>query len=151
MPKSKTKRKISAQSFPIQQQLPFSHEGRFFDLREIFDRLNARFFNNSLKGYTICWGRRRRQRPLRYFVFGTIREEEKLIRIHPLLDEPFVPLWFLEYVVYHEMLHAVVPEEEGPNGRRKIHTEAFYKRERQFPSYARARKWEEANLERFLR
>ncbi len=148
---AQSKRKLSASRLPIQQELPFLHEGRFFDLRAIFDRLNRKFFRNSLKGYTICWGRRRKRRPERYFVFGTIREEEKIIRIHPLLDASFVPLWFLEYVVYHEMLHAVVPEEIDASGRRRIHTKEFYRRERQFPGYARARRWEEANLARFLR
>lgn len=148
---AKAKRKISAQSLPIQQNLPFDHEGRFFDLREIFDRINRRFFNNALRNYTICWGRRRRKAPVRYFVFGTIREDERIIRIHPLLDAEFVPAWFIEYVVYHEMLHAVVPEETFSTGRRKVHTDEFYRREKQFPNYARARRWESENLSRLLR
>jgi predicted metal-dependent hydrolase len=62
-----------------------------------------------------------------------------------------VPLWFLRYVLYHEMLHSVVPDEIGPDGRRRIHTERFYRREREFPGYRRARRWEEENLARFLR
>jgi len=74
-----------------------------------------------------------------------------MIRIHPLLDAPFVPTWFLEYVIYHEMLHAVVPEEIDEFGRRKVHTREFYKRERQFHCYSRARRWEDENLDRFLR
>ena len=57
------------------------------------------------------WGRRRKARPKEYFIFGTIQEEDRVIRINPLLDQPFVPLWFLQYVLYHEMLHSVVPDE----------------------------------------
>lgn len=148
---AKSKRKLSASRLPIQQQLPFAHEGRFFDLKAIFDKVNARFFGNSLKGYTITWGRRRRLAPRRYFVFGTIHEEERVIRIHPRLDASFVPLWFLEYVVYHEMLHAIVPEETGPTGRRRIHTKEFFRREQAYPLYKRARRWETENLCRFLR
>ena len=64
-----------------------------------------------------------------------------MIRIHPLLDAPFVPTWFLEYVVYHEMLHAVVPEEIDEHGRRRVHTREFYRRERKFHCYYRARRW----------
>lgn len=97
------------------------------------------------------WGRRRRQRPKEYFVFGTIQEEDRVIRINPLLDQPFVPLWFLEYVLYHEMLHSVVPDEPVRGGKRRVHTEKFNRREREFPGYRRARRWEEENLTRFLR
>jgi hypothetical protein len=148
---AKSKRKLSSTRLPIQQHLPFAHEGRFFDLKAIFTKINARFFGNSLKGYTITWGRRRRLAPKRYFVFGTIHEDDRIIRIHPRLDANFVPQWFLEYVVYHEMLHAVVPEESGPNGRRSIHTPEFLRREQAYPLYKRARRWETENLSRFLR
>lgn len=146
-----TKRKQAHPKLPLQRQLHLQHEGRYFDLRAIFDRLNERHFRNRLRGYRIVWGRRRKQRPKEYFIFGTIQEEDRVIRINPSLDQPFVPLWFLEYVLYHEMLHSVVPDEFGPNGRRKVHTERFYEREKQFPAYRRARRWEEENLGRFLR
>src|SRR6185436_13142437 len=53
----------------------------------------------------------RKHRPREQFVFGTIQEEDRLIRINRALDQPFVPLWFLRYVLYHEMLHSVVPDE----------------------------------------
>ena len=36
-------------------------------------------------------------------------------------------------------------------GLNRAHTEKFYRREREFPSYRRARRWEEENLARFLR
>jgi hypothetical protein len=50
------------------------------------------------------------------------------------------------------MLHSVVPEEKiGRRGRRRVHTEEFNRREREFYGYRRARRWEERNLERFLR
>jgi hypothetical protein len=145
------KRKISVKRLPLQRQLVFSSEGEYFDLQAHFDKVNAEYFNNALKGFKITWGKRRKLPPKEYFVFGTIQEEDKVIRIHPLLDAPFVPTWFLEYVIYHEMLHAVVPEEEDENGRRRIHTKEFYRRERQFHCFQRARRWEDDNLDRFLR
>jgi hypothetical protein len=147
----KTKRKLAHPRLPMQGQLHLQHEGKYFDLRQIFDRLNARYFRNRLRGYTVVWGRRRKQRPKEYFVFGTIQEEDRIIRINPALDQPFVPLWFLQYVMYHEMLHSVVPDEIDSSGRRRVHTEEFYRRERQYPGYSRARRWEEENLARFLR
>jgi predicted metal-dependent hydrolase len=147
----KTKRKIAHPKLPMQRQLNLQHEGKYFDLRTIFDRLNERHFRGRLRGYKVMWGRKRKRRPKEYFIFGTIQEEDRVIRINPLLDQPFVPLWFLQYVLYHEMLHAVVPDEAGANGRRLVHTERFNERERQFPGYRRARRWEEENLARFLR
>jgi hypothetical protein len=146
----KTKRKIAHPTLPMQRQLNLCHEGKYFDLRKIFDRLNDRHFGGRLRGYHVRWGRRRRHRPKDYFVFGTIQEQDRVIRINPLLDQPFVPLWFLQYVLYHEMLHSVVPDENSGR-RRRVHTEEFNRREREFPRYRQAQRWEEENLARFLR
>ena len=147
----KTKRKVAYGKLPMQRQLNLQHEGKHFDLRRIFDELNGRHFRNRLRRYRVMWGRRRKQRPREYFIFGTIQEEDRVIRINPSLDQPWVPLWFLRYILYHEMLHSVVRDEPLRNGRRRVHTEEFNRRERQFRGYSRARKWEEENLARFLR
>lgn len=148
---NKTKRKLAHSTLPMQRQLNLRHEGRYFDLQEIFDRLNQRYFRGRLRNYEVKWGRRRKHRPKEYFIFGTIQEEDRVIRINPALDQPFVPLWFLQYILYHEMLHSVVPDEEMPSGRRRVHTEEFNRREREFRGYGRARRWEEENLAKFLR
>jgi hypothetical protein len=148
---ARRKRKVSCPTLPMQRQLHFGPDGKFFDLQAIFDKINAKYFRNRLKDYTITWGRRRRERPREYFVFGTIQEEDRVIRIHPLLDARFVPSWFLEYVIYHEMLHAFVPDKFDANGRRIVHHEKFNERERKFHFYRRAKRWEEENLARLLR
>ena len=147
----KTKRKVARPKLPLQRQFNIAHEGKNFDLRRIFDDLNERYFGGRLRNYTVTWGRRRRNRPREYFTFGTIQEEDRVIRINRSLDQDFVPLWFLRYVLYHEMLHSIVPEEAIGGGRRRVHTEEFIRREQEFPSYRRARRWEEENLGRFLR
>jgi hypothetical protein len=148
---ARPKRKIAHPTLPMQRQLNLRHEGKYFDLRAIFDQLNARYFRGRLRNYRVLWGRRRRHRPKDHFVFGTIQEEDRVIRINPLLDQPFVPLWFLKYILYHEMLHSVVPDELLPDGRRRVHTEEFNRREQKYRGYRRARRWEEDNLARFLR
>jgi hypothetical protein len=147
----KTKRKIARAQLPMQRQLNLRHEGQYFDLRKMFTRLNRRYFRGRLHNYEVRWGNRRRHRPKDHFVFGTIQEEDRVIRINPQLDQPFVPGWFLEYILYHEMLHSVVPDENLGNGRRRVHTEEFNRRERKFRAYRRARRWEEENLAKFLR
>ena len=147
----KTKRKIAHPKLPMQRQLNLQHEGKYFDLRQNFDRLNERYFGGKLRGYKVLWGRKRKRRPKEYFIFGTIQEEDRVIRINPQLDQSFVPAWFLRYILYHEMLHSVVPDEVLANGRRRVHTEEFNRRERRYRSYLRARRWEQDNLGRFLR
>lgn len=105
MAKKKAKRKAARPTLPMQRHLNLCHEGRYFDLRRIFERVNEKHFRGRLRGYRVVWGSRRKERPKEYFIFGSIQEEDRVIRIHPLLDQPFVPRWFLEYVLYHEMLH----------------------------------------------
>lgn len=139
-------------SAPLQRQFEFPEpsQGRVFNLRVIFDKLNALYFRNRLKSYTITWGRRRRGRPRDQIVFGTIQEDDRIIRIHPLLDRQFIPTWFVEYVIYHEMCHAVVRDLYDTSGRRIVHHEKFFERERRYRWFRRAKTWEQENLARFL-
>lgn len=145
------KRHLATVRTPVQRQFEFASAGRYFDLRTTFEKMNARYFRNRLRGYQIVWGRTRRERPKRYIVFGSIQEEDRLIRIHPLLDRQFVPQWYVEYVVFHEMLHAFVPDRYDTAGRRVVHHEGFLRRERRFRHYRRSIEWERENLGRFLR
>ena len=145
------KRHLAKVRTPLQRQFEFASEGRFFDLRAVFDKINARYFRNRLRSYAIAWGQRRRERPKSYIVFGSIQEEDRVIRIHPLLDRQFVPQWYVEYVVFHEMLHAFVPDRQDSAGRRIVHHEGFLEKERRFRHYRRSIEWEKENLGRFLR
>jgi predicted SprT family Zn-dependent metalloprotease len=73
------------------------------------------------------------------------------VRIHPILDDAFVPRFFLEYVVYHELCHAALPSVVGADGRLRHHTAEFHALERQFPRYDEAVAWQTQNLDRLLR
>lgn len=125
-------------------------EGRCHDLRDIVNHLAARHFGGRVD-VRITWGKRvqpkRRQRSLQ---LGTYLPEEKLIRIHPVLDQPWVPRFFVEAVVFHELLHHEMPA-VVQNGRRHYHTAAFRKRERSFEYHAAAEQWQKDNLWRLLR
>ena len=80
---------------------------------------------------------------------GSYSVEDRLIRIHPSLDRPDVPRYFVEWIVFHEMLHQVfdIPK---VNGRRRFHTPEFLERESQFEHYERARRWERRHLDHLL-
>lgn len=125
-------------------------EGRHHDLRAIVDDLAERHFGGRVE-VRITWGKRvqpkRRQRSLQ---LGTYLPEERLIRIHPVLDQPWVPAFFVEAVVFHEMLHHDMPA-VVQNGRRHYHTTAFRKRERSFEYHSAAEQWQKENLWRLLR
>jgi hypothetical protein len=49
------------------------------------------------------------------------------------------------------MCHAVVPDRYSKSGRRVVHHDGFWERERRYRFFKRAKKWEGENLGRFLR
>ena len=114
--------------------------GRFYDLALILDRVNERHFSGRLK-CRITWGRagrtRRRARS-RSIRFGSYAKAQDLIRINPLLDDPRVPLEFVDYIVFHELLHAVVPVDAA--GTRPYHHATYRSLERRYPDYDRLRR-----------
>lgn len=150
-------RYIAANQFRIRPPEPsrpvhLQPKGAVYDLEEIQRDLSARYFDGQV-AVDITWGRpsvsRRRRRARRTIRMGTYFIDERLIRIHPILDQPFVPRYFVEWVVYHEMLHHVIPM-PVINGRRVYHSKEFRARERLFHDYERARAWERKNLHRLI-
>jgi len=123
--------------------------GLFYDLQSMYDALNAKHFNGEIDA-RIGWGRvtaRRNQRSIR---MGVYLHDERVIRIHPALDRPEVPAYFVQFVVFHEMLHQAVPAAHCDDGKRQHHGAEFRKRERAYPDYARAIAWEKKNLDLLL-
>jgi hypothetical protein len=123
--------------------------GRCFDLQEMFDRVNGLFFQGGIQA-RIGWGRmppRRRRKSIR---LGVYDHQTREIRIHPALDRPDVPAFFVEFIVFHEMLHQLFPS-SGRGGRRVHHPRAFRDREKAYPLYAAALRWERENLRSLLR
>ncbi len=127
-------------------------KGQVYDLDELFAEVNATEFGEEVVA-AITWGRMPAARRRRSIRFGSYTPDDHLIRIHPLLDQASVPRFFIRYIVFHEMLHAVIGISRGPSGRRQIHTNAFKARERAYPDYARAVAWlnDPANLARLLK
>lgn len=129
-----------------------STRGTYHELQEIYDEVNREHFDDTIDA-PITWGRmpstRRRRRSIR---LGSYTPEDHLIRIHPYLDQHFVPRYFVRYIVFHEMLHAHLGVFESPSGRLRVHTPEFRKLEQQYPDYDRAIAWHEdrKNLGRLL-
>jgi hypothetical protein len=115
-------------------------QGRVHDLAVIRDRVNHEYFQGRL-ACRIGWGalgRRHRRARTRSIRYGSYVKAQDLVRINPLLDDLRVPADFVAYIVFHEMLHAVVPSEPGV---RRRHHHAMYRRlEQRFPDFERMRR-----------
>lgn len=115
-------------------------QGKCHDLYTIFERLNREYFDSRVTS-VITWGAGRSRKAARKRTLGSYCNNSNTIRINPVLDKKTVPDYYVEFVVYHEMLHAAIGIREK-DGRRSVHTRAFRERERLFKDYAKARQWE---------
>ena len=131
---------------------PLRTKGKAHDLSEVLYRVNETYFGGAITDVLITWGRRTRMQtaPRHSIKLGSYSVQERLIRIHPVLDKPWVPRYFLSYVVYHELVHHVVPPVRI-GGQSVLHPPEFLKREREFKMYDRAIAWEERYISRLLR
>jgi hypothetical protein len=135
----------------LRRRLRIEPVGRFHDLGDIFTSLNARYFANRVSA-TITFGPAPRSRRIRKSIkMGSYSADSKVIRIHPALDQERVPRYFVEWIVFHEMLHDVHPTRRLENGRRCVHPPEFLAHERRFHDFKRAQAWENDNLEVLLR
>jgi hypothetical protein len=138
---------------------PLVTQGKVHDLYAIFHVVNDKYFGGAVDAL-ITWGRWGRKKsadspkqgkqPRRSIKLGSYSAMERLIRVHPVLDKPWVPRYFVSYIVYHEMLHHVIPQSQG-SGRRMLHPPIFQARERLFRDFDRALAWERAHISRLLR
>ncbi len=122
--------------------------GRVHDLQALFDQVNADHFHDLVEA-RIGWGPNRGGGRRRTIKTGVYVQDARLIRIHPALDRREVPEFYVRAVVFHEMLHQVVPAVER-GGRRVVHGAEFRRRERAYPDHRRAKEWEEQNLQLLL-
>lgn len=123
--------------------------GEHHDLREIFEELNARYFDNRIDA-AITWGPRSgRPRRRNSIKMGSYSVEDRLIRIHRSLDRGFVPRFFVAWIVFHEMLHQI-HDIRVKNGRREFHSKEFLAAEAGFELYDEARLWERHHLDALL-
>ena len=114
--------------------------GRHFNLLEIFIALNKEYFSGEVTA-AITWGKRSPRRAVRKRRLGSFQRDRNIIRINPVLDSSSVPRYFIEYIVYHEMLHAVQAAEVA-RSKQRVHSREFKKREKDFKYYEQALAWE---------
>src|SRR5512139_2348600 len=98
--------------------------GRVYDLAALYADINARFFGGRMR-VPITWGRGVGRARRGGLTFGSYDPVLGLIRIHPVLDRPDVPRYFVESVVHHEMLHHHMGGVPDRAGRTVYHSRAF--------------------------
>ncbi len=125
-------------------------KGEYIDLQELYDRTNADYFDNRLK-IPITWFPTPRYRKFCHMTFGSYDRTLPLIRINRILDHPDVPLPFVEFIVYHEMLHAVCEPHLDRGGRLWVHTTEFRREEAKHRHYLFSKEWGKQSLKFFKR
>ena len=121
--------------------------GMIHDLTALAEPLWSDWFREDFRERSrpqIGWGPRRRSRARRSLQLGCFVPSSRIVRIHPVLDHGTVPDWFVSFVLYHEILHAALPD--GTH-----HGPPFRARERLHPDYERARAWEAHALPDWIR
>ena len=110
----------------------FGPEGRFYNLEEVFDSLNVRFFGGLLGRPDLTWSEHTARRML-----GHYDAAHNMIVVSRVFDRPSSPRYAIEYLLYHEMLHLKHPVRMR-GLRRCVHSREFKADEAQFPQLAEA-------------
>ena len=97
--------------------------------------LNRKYFGGEIRRPLLRWSKKRSRR-----VWGSHDGALDLITINKRLDDDTIPIYVLDYVLYHEMLHAR-HEWLYEKGIRKVHTRDFKAEETSFPHYKDAIRW----------
>ncbi len=126
--------------------------GEVYDLEEVRDHVVRRFVperRRARPGLRVGWSRRATPSLMGKWV-ETPERQPNLIVINRLLDDRRVPRFYVDYIVYHEVLHDLFPIDRR-DGRWVQHPPEFRRRERQFTHFAAARLWERERLAGLLR
>ena len=111
-----------------------SAQGRTYNLENIFDDLNTRFFYGLLARPQMTWSRDHARNRL-----GHYDPAHNAIVISRVFDHPRVPCYAVEYIVYHEMLHLKHPVKLR-GSRRCVHSTEFQAKLRALKNSADASK-----------
>ncbi|MCL2012704.1 MAG: hypothetical protein FWG75_07965 [Cystobacterineae bacterium] len=133
---------------PPKAAKPLRALGKHYNLQEIFTRLNQLYFDNQIVA-SVGWAQVPKRKARSSLRLGVYEHERKQIRIHPSLDSPEVPPFYVDFVVFHEMLHQRFAPTEA-SARRCLHSRAFRAHEKSFPAFTLAMAWEKAKLNQVL-
>lgn len=123
-------------------------QGRVHCLKEQFDQVNRTYFNGEVDLKVTWYGRDQGRR--KSLNLGLYYDSLRLIKIHRMLDKSHVPDYFVQFVIYHEILHHVCPAYVDNRGRTRVHHDEFKRREKLFKDYEIAQAWLKTNKYRLF-
>ena len=131
------RRDVSSKAHLLRQErgrkVLISSAGHVYNLEEIFEELNRRFFHGLMARPLMTWSRHASRQNL-----GHYDPAHNTIVISRIFDRPQMPRYAIEYLVYHEMLHLKHPVKLR-GSRRCVHPKAFQEEEKLFPDLDRAK------------
>lgn len=107
--------------------------GTFYDLREIFEELNLKYFHGLMARPRLGWSTRASRTTL-----GHYDPSHHTIVLTSLFDSAAAPELAVKYVMFHEMLHLRFPTQHC-GAIRCVHTPEFKKAEKSFENYRDAK------------
>jgi len=110
-------------------------KGETYDLDEVFETVNTRFFHGLLGRPLLTWSEHLAKRCL-----GHYDAAHNTIMVSRVFDRKTTPRYAVEYLMYHEMLHLKHPVKVKA-GRRCVHSRDFKAEENLFPELAKAKEY----------
>ncbi|OLS15295.1 MAG: hypothetical protein RBG13Loki_1076 [Promethearchaeota archaeon CR_4] len=109
-------------------------QGHTYNLEERLKEVVRSFREMFLDYYVnsdilITWGKR-----TTYKRFGLWHAQSRVIEVSKTLDAPSVPVYVVNFIVYHEMLHAI----RGIKQSKRPHNVTFRNLEKKYPQYKEA-------------
>lgn len=101
-----------------------------------------RIYLNGRSTAQVVWGRRSTRRSRRSIRFACYDPERNMVIMNRKLDNLDIPAYFVEYVLFHEMLHEVLGIGSRADGRRDIHGSLFKLMESTYPDFDKAQRYE---------
>ncbi len=117
--------------------IPNKPKGAFRDLEDVFQACNEAHFEGKMpRPAGLTWSGKVNKR-----VMGSYNVQNDVLTVNRALDDPKVPDYVVDFIMYHELLHKMLGVKIDSAGRHRAHTAEFRRYERAHPDYERAQKY----------
>ena len=107
----------------------------YHNLDKSFNRVNQIYFNGTMDKPHLVWNNQKTYRK-----YGHFQKDINTVMVSISLDQPRIPSYVVDYVMYHELLHKHLGARKV-NNRRYTHTKEFKTKERRFSQAEQAQQY----------